>query len=80
MQRGGGVAYFAHIGGFVAGLVIIQLLGGQRLVARQRVRTAYYPPPPESANPSPLGSLRLRVRRRGRAALSLSAQADRVRA
>ena len=44
MQRGGGVAYFAHIGGFAAGFLIIQLLGGQRLVARQRVRTASYPP------------------------------------
>ncbi len=46
MERGGGVAYFAHIGGFVAGLIIIQLLGGRRLVAHQRVRTGYYPPPP----------------------------------
>ncbi|MBV9851840.1 MAG: rhomboid family intramembrane serine protease [Armatimonadetes bacterium] len=45
MQRGGGVAYFAHIGGFVAGLLIIHLLGGQRLVARQRRRVLYYPPP-----------------------------------
>ena len=44
MQHGG-VAYFAHIGGFIAGLIIIQLLGGQRLVARQRQRSAYYPPP-----------------------------------
>ena len=45
MQRGGGVAYFAHIGGFAAGLFFISLLGGRRLVARQRVRSAYYPPP-----------------------------------
>lgn len=45
MERGGGVAYFAHIGGFVAGIIIIQLLGGQALVARQRRRTMYHPPP-----------------------------------
>ena len=45
MQRGGGVAYFAHIGGFFAGILLIQLLGGRRLVARQRVRSAYVPPP-----------------------------------
>ncbi len=44
MERGGGVAYFAHIGGFFAGLVIIQLLGGKNLVVRQQ-RRAYGPPP-----------------------------------
>jgi membrane associated rhomboid family serine protease len=36
MQRGGGVAYFAHIGGFASGLLIITLLGGRRLVQRPR--------------------------------------------
>jgi len=30
LQRSGGVAYFAHIGGFVAGMVLITLLGGRR--------------------------------------------------
>ena len=44
IERGGGVAYFAHIGGFFAGIVLIYLLGGKSLVARQRVRTASYPP------------------------------------
>ena len=44
MQRGGGVAYFAHIGGFFAGILLILLLGGQNLVVRQRQRAAYPPP------------------------------------
>lgn len=39
----GGVAYFAHIGGFAAGLLLITLLGGRRLTARQQ--TPYYRPP-----------------------------------
>lgn len=42
---GGGVAYFAHLGGFVAGFVIIQMLGGRRLAQRARRRPSYYPPP-----------------------------------
>lgn len=29
--QGGGVAWFAHIGGFVAGLVLVKLMAGQRL-------------------------------------------------
>ena len=29
-QNSGGVAYFAHIGGFVAGMVLIALMGGMR--------------------------------------------------
>jgi membrane associated rhomboid family serine protease len=33
--RGGGVAYFAHIGGFVAGIILIALLGGRKLVDRR---------------------------------------------
>jgi membrane associated rhomboid family serine protease len=45
MQRGGGVAYFAHIGGFFAGILLISLMGGQALVAKQRRQTPYYPPP-----------------------------------
>lgn len=36
LQRGGGVAYLAHIGGFVVGMILILLLGGRRLL-----------PPPE---------------------------------
>ena len=30
-QHGGGVAYWAHVGGFVAGVVLIMLLGGRKL-------------------------------------------------
>jgi membrane associated rhomboid family serine protease len=36
MLRGGGVAYMAHIGGFVAGVVLILLMGGQGLVRKHR--------------------------------------------
>jgi membrane associated rhomboid family serine protease len=36
----GGVAYFAHIGGFVAGLILVALLGGLRTPRRPE------PPPP----------------------------------
>jgi membrane associated rhomboid family serine protease len=36
MERGGGVAYFAHIGGFIAGLILIRVLGGRALTRRQR--------------------------------------------
>lgn len=39
MQRGGGVAYFAHIGGFFAGMLLITLLGGRSLTMKQQ-RTA----------------------------------------
>jgi membrane associated rhomboid family serine protease len=35
---GGGIAYWAHIGGFVAGMVLILLMGGKRILRR---------PPPE---------------------------------
>lgn len=44
IRQGGGVAHFAHIGGFFAGVLLILLLGGQTLVARQQ-RRAVYPPP-----------------------------------
>jgi len=44
MRNGGGVAHFAHIGGFFAGVALILLLGGRGLVARQRRRAAYPPP------------------------------------
>ncbi len=43
MQRGG-VAYFAHIGGFFVGMLLISLLGGRRLAARQQRRVPYPPP------------------------------------
>ena len=33
-QDMGGVAYFAHIGGFVAGMILIVLMGGRRPTAR----------------------------------------------
>ncbi|MCC6730065.1 MAG: rhomboid family intramembrane serine protease [Chthonomonadales bacterium] len=39
---GGGVAYWAHVGGFAAGIVLILLLGGRRLVDHQRRRTFEY--------------------------------------
>lgn len=35
LTRGGGVAYMAHIGGFVCGLLLIALLGGKRLTVEQ---------------------------------------------
>ena len=44
IERGGGVAHFAHIGGFFAGILLISLLGGQKLVARQQRRADAYPP------------------------------------
>lgn len=45
MRQQGGTAFFAHIGGFFAGMVIIRLLGGKRLAVQQR-REAQYPHPP----------------------------------
>ena len=33
---GGGVAYWAHIGGFIAGVILIYLMGGKRLLRRRR--------------------------------------------
>ena len=47
MTNGGGVAHFAHIGGFFAGVLLILLLGGRNLAARQQ-RVVY--PPPWSAS------------------------------
>lgn len=38
MLRGGGVAYFAHIGGFVAGVFLVLLFGGRP----RRTRRRYY--------------------------------------
>ena len=41
-QIGGGVAYWAHVGGFVAGLVIIWTLGCKRLVRQRRTYQTTY--------------------------------------
>jgi membrane associated rhomboid family serine protease len=38
-EQSGGVAYFAHIGGFVAGMVLVVLMGGLR---RAPARAGYY--------------------------------------
>ena len=35
MQEGGGVAVWAHVGGFIAGVVLIMLFGGRNLTKRQ---------------------------------------------
>jgi membrane associated rhomboid family serine protease len=39
---GGGVAYWAHIGGFVAGALIIYMIGGRKLTRRRRPRLEPY--------------------------------------
>lgn len=36
LARGGGVAYYAHIGGFLAGIALLQLFGGRALLGRRR--------------------------------------------
>ena len=41
MLRNGGVAVYAHIGGFVAGLLLIAMFGGRRLTQRES-RPTYY--------------------------------------
>ncbi|MCS6776925.1 MAG: rhomboid family intramembrane serine protease [Chloroherpetonaceae bacterium] len=46
LTRGGGVAYLAHIGGFVTGALLILLMGGRRLL-NTRPQAADYPYPPE---------------------------------
>jgi membrane associated rhomboid family serine protease len=38
-EHAGGVAYFAHIGGFVAGMILIAAMGGFR---RPAARVSYY--------------------------------------
>jgi membrane associated rhomboid family serine protease len=38
-EEGGGVAYFAHIGGFITGMVLVVLMGGLR---RAPARPSYY--------------------------------------
>jgi len=41
MTPGGGVAYWAHIGGFAFGVVVILLLGGRRLIRGRREDRAF---------------------------------------
>ncbi len=47
LLRGGGVAYFAHIGGFVGGILLVMLMGGPRALRRRREIRRYpnHPPP-----------------------------------
>jgi membrane associated rhomboid family serine protease len=46
MERAGGVATFAHIGGFLMGLLLIHLFGGRRLARRQSRRAEMFTAPP----------------------------------
>lgn len=41
-MQGGGVAYWAHVGGFVAGMVLIILMGGRGAARRQQSRPGPY--------------------------------------
>lgn len=41
-MQGGGVAYWAHVGGFVAGMVLIILFGGRRYANRRQSRLGPY--------------------------------------
>lgn len=41
-QVGGGVAYWAHIGGFVAGMLLILMLGGKKLTRQRRQPPGYW--------------------------------------
>ncbi|MGC8669163.1 MAG: rhomboid family intramembrane serine protease [Chthonomonadales bacterium] len=41
LLTGGGVAYFAHIGGFVGGILLVTLMGGRGLLRRRRDRDRY---------------------------------------
>lgn len=36
VMQGGGIAYFAHVGGFFAGILLIIMFGGRRLLSRER--------------------------------------------
>ncbi|MEA2296421.1 MAG: hypothetical protein QOE86_4060, partial [Solirubrobacteraceae bacterium] len=38
---GGGVAYFAHVGGFVFGLAAVRVLANKQRVARQTERATF---------------------------------------
>ena len=50
--RGGGVAFFAHLGGFVAGLILIRFLMVGR-AAREHERWKQWRPPPRRPRPPP---------------------------
>jgi membrane associated rhomboid family serine protease len=39
----GGVAFFAHIGGFICGAVIAVMLGGRSIALKQRAYDQYHP-------------------------------------
>ncbi len=41
-MQGGGVAYMAHVGGLLAGVLLIMLLGGRRLVEQKRQERPNY--------------------------------------
>jgi membrane associated rhomboid family serine protease len=62
--RGGGVAFFAHLGGFVAGLVLVRLLFDDREQRRRQEWDEWQPPPrirqerPESRYPPSPGRYR----------------------
>ena len=43
--RGGGVAFFAHLGGFVAGLVLVRIFFDPRSRRRRAAEAAWQPPP-----------------------------------
>jgi len=46
-RTGGGVAFFAHIGGFVAGALLVKLFENRKLVAARKQAAAAQLPPPE---------------------------------
>lgn len=46
LLSGGGVAYFAHVGGFVSGIVLVMLMGGRGLLRRRREVERYRENPP----------------------------------
>jgi membrane associated rhomboid family serine protease len=41
-EEAGGVAYAAHIGGFIAGLILIKMFAGKAVVANRRTSPRYY--------------------------------------
>jgi membrane associated rhomboid family serine protease len=51
-QGGSGVAFFAHIGGFLAGLVLVRPLGSGRSRHDSRAWSGWRPPPRSSGGPT----------------------------
>jgi membrane associated rhomboid family serine protease len=41
-EEAGGVAYAAHIGGFIAGLILIKMFAGKAVAANRRTSPRYY--------------------------------------